>query len=277
MTENFSSGQAEDVRPLRRVKLTVAYDGTAYHGFQVQPEGDTIEAELNFHLSQLLREQIHVTGASRTDAGVHALGNVAVFSTRARIPADKIAFAMNTRLPEDIKVQKSELVPMGFHPRFCRVRKTYRYQIWNRAIPNPLVSRYSTFYYYALDERKMQEGARFLVGRHDFSSFCTAKPDRPNHVRTIYRLDVERSGDMITVTISGDGFLYNMVRIIVGTLFQVGGGKIAPQQMRTILEAQDRGLAGDTARPEGLTLVSIEYPDGEDHFTGSSGKEQEIG
>ena len=244
---------------MKRVKLTVAYDGTAYHGWQIQPEGDTIEEELNKHLSELLREEIHVLGASRTDAGVHALGNVAVFNTSARMPVEKIAFAMNTRLPSDIKVQRSEQVADDFHPRFCKVRKTYRYQIWNRAIPNPLVSRYSAFYYYDLDEKRMQKAADCLKGRHDFSSFCTAKPDRPNHVRTIEAISVERSGDMITVTITGDGFLYNMVRIIVGTLLRVGGGQMEPEEMRTVLEAKDRSLAGDTARPEGLTLVSIEY------------------
>ena len=243
----------------RRVKLTVAYDGTNYHGWQIQPEGDTIEAELNRHLSDLLREEIHVLGASRTDAGVHAQGNVAVFNTSHRMPVDKIALAMNTRLPADIKVQKSEQVADDFHPRFCETRKTYRYQIWNRPIPNPLVSRFSTYYYYKLDEKKMQQAADYLIGEHDFSSFCTAKPDRPNHVRTIYRCDVTRDGDMITVMITGNGFLYNMVRIIVGTLFQIGGGLIPPEEMKAILEAKDRSRAGDTARPEGLTLMEIEY------------------
>lgn len=244
---------------MKRVKLTVAYDGTCYHGWQIQPEGDTIEAELDRHLSELLKEEIHVTGASRTDAGVHAMGNVAVFNTSARMPVDKIALALNTRLPADIKVQKSEQVPDDFHPRFCKVSKTYRYQIWNRPVPNPLVSRYSTFYYYPLDAGKMDEGAHFLLGRHDFSSFCTAKPDRPNHVRTIQDISVKREGDMITLTITGDGFLYNMVRIIAGTLLRVGGGQIPPSEMKTILEARDRSLAGDTARPEGLTLMEIRY------------------
>jgi len=244
---------------MKRVKLTVAYDGTNYHGWQIQPEGDTIEAELDKHLSELLKEEIHVTGASRTDAGVHAMGNVAVFNTDARMPVDKIAFAMNTRLPSDIKVQKSEQVPDDFHPRFCKVRKTYRYQIWNRAIPNPLISRYSTFYYYPLDASKMDQAARYLLGRHDFSSFCTAKPDRPNHVRTIFDISVKRDGDLITLMITGDGFLYNMVRIIAGTLLRIGGGQMEPSSMKTILEAKDRGLAGDTARPEGLTLMEIEY------------------
>lgn len=243
----------------RRVKLTVAYDGTNYHGWQIQPEKDTIEAELNRHLSDLLREEIHVLGASRTDAGVHALGNVAVFDTAARMPIEKIALAVNTRLPSDIRVQESIPVPDTFHPRFCDTTKTYRYQIWNRPIPNPLVSRYSTYYYYALDYKKMHRAAQCLVGEHDFSSFCTAKPDRPNHVRTIYRCDVRRDGDMITMMISGNGFLYNMVRIIAGTLFQVGGGLIPVEEMQKILDAKDRSRAGDTARPEGLTLMGIEY------------------
>ncbi len=245
--------------PERRVKLTVAYDGTNYHGWQIQPEGDTIEEELNKNLSKLLKEEIHVLGASRTDAGVHALGNVAVFDTSHRMPIEKIAFAVNTYLPWDIRVQSSVEVPPDFHPRFCRLRKTYRYQIWNRPIPNPLVSRYATFYYYDLDERKMAEAAECLVGRHDFSSFCTAKPERPNHVRTLEKVSVKREGDMITLELTGDGFLYNMVRIIAGTLLWVGGGKIPPGEMRAILEAKDRSLAGDTARPEGLTLVEIEY------------------
>ena len=235
---------------MKRVKLTVAYDGTHYHGWQIQPEGDTIEAELDRHLSELLKEEIHVTGASRTDAGVHALGNVAVFN-----------IAMNTRLPSDIRIQKSEQVPETFHPRFCRVRKTYRYQIWNRPVQNPLVSRYSTFYYYPLDAEKMNEAAHYLLGRHDFSSFCTAKPDRPNHVRTIEEISVRREGDMITLQITGDGFLYNMVRIIAGTLLRVGGGQMKPEEMKTVLEAKDRSLAGDTARPEGLCLMEIEYLD----------------
>ncbi len=234
---------------MKRVKLTVAYDGTHYHGWQIQPEGDTIEAELNRHLSELLKEEIHVTGASRTDAGVHALGNVAVFNTQARMPVDKIAIAMNTRLPSDIRIQKSEQVPEDFHPRFCRVRKTYRYQIWNR------------FYYYPLDAEKMDKAAHYLLGRHDFSSFCTAKPDRPNHVRTIEEISVRREGDMITLQITGDGFLYNMVRIIAGTLLRVGGGQMKPEEMKTVLEAKDRSLAGDTARPEGLCLMEIEYLD----------------
>jgi tRNA pseudouridine38-40 synthase len=245
------------------VKLTVAYDGTNYCGWQVQPNGITIESELNHHLSELLREEIHVIGASRTDAGVHALGNVAVFDTENRMPAEKISLALNTRLPEDIRIQESRETAPDFHPRYCETVKTYEYRICNRKFPDPCSRLYSLFYYWDLDEKKMQQGANYLVGTHDFTSFCTNKPEYKDHVRTIYSLDVTRSGDMITVRIRGNGFLYNMVRIIVGTLLQVGSQKIAPETVGEILASRDRGQAGDTARPQGLTLVKIEYPEGD--------------
>jgi tRNA pseudouridine38-40 synthase len=245
------------------VKLTVAYDGTNYCGWQVQPNGITIESELNHHLSELLREEIHVIGASRTDAGVHALGNVAVFDTENRMPAEKISLALNTRLPEDIRIQESRETAPDFHPRYCETVKTYEYRICNRKFPDPCSRLYSLFYYWDLDEKKMQQGANYLVGTHDFTSFCTNKPEYKDHVRTIYSLDVTRSGDMITVRIRGNGFLYNMVRIIVGTLLQVGSGKLAPETVGEILASRDRGQAGDTARPQGLTLVKIEYPEGD--------------
>lgn len=251
----------EESRTRRRILLKVAYDGTNYCGWQVQPNGDTIEANLDLHLSQLLGEEIHVMGASRTDSGVHALGNVAVFDTCARMPADKIALAMNTRLPADIRVQQSMEVPGDFHPRYQRVIKTYEYRICNRKIPDPCRRLYSLFYYWDLDEKKMQSAADHLVGTHDFSSFCTHKPEIRDYTRTIYELKVVRSGDEITVRITGNGFLYNMVRIIVGTLLRVGTGMLDPEEIPRILEARDRGLACETARPEGLTLVEIRYPD----------------
>ncbi len=244
---------------MKRVKLTVAYDGTNYCGWQVQPNGNTIEAELNRHLSDLLGEEIRVTGASRTDAGVHAMGNVAVFDTDARIPAEKISYAMNTRLPADIRIQRSEEVAPDFHPRFCNTRKTYAYRIWNNRFANPCVRLYSLFYYWKLDEARMQQAADYLIGTHDFTSFCTARPEVPDRVRTIYSLDVERQGDMITIRVTGSGFLYNMVRIIAGTLLRVGSGQMDPEEIPKILEAKDRSRAGETARPEGLTLVQIEY------------------
>lgn len=247
----------------KRVKLTVAYDGTNYCGWQVQPNGVTIESELNKHLSELLKEEIHVIGASRTDAGVHAMGNVAVFDTTARMPAEKISYAMNTRLPEDIRIQDSRQVADDFHPRFCETVKTYEYKICNRRFPDPCSRLYSLFYYWDLDEKKMQQAADHLIGTHDFTSFCTNKPEVTDRVRTIYSLDVIRNGEMITVRVCGNGFLYNMVRIIVGTLLRVGSGMMDPDEIPAILEAKDRTRAGDTARPQGLTLVQIRYPESE--------------
>ncbi|MDO4476135.1 MAG: tRNA pseudouridine(38-40) synthase TruA [Lachnospiraceae bacterium] len=251
---------------MKRVKMIVAYDGTDYCGWQLQNNGITIEEVLNHHLSELLGEPIHVIGASRTDAGVHAEGNVAVFDTNARMAADRICYAMNTRLPGDIRIVDSMEVPADFHPRFCHTVKTYRYQISNRRFPNPLNRRYSLHYYWNLDEEKMQRGADYLVGEHDFTSFCTNNPAKPNHVRTIYEIRVERQGDMVSLYITGNGFLYNMVRIIAGTLLLVGTGKIEPEEVGRILEAKDRQLAGDTARPEGLTLMEIRYVDGNDRW-----------
>ena len=244
---------------MKRVKLTVAYDGTNYHGWQIQPNGNTIEEELNRHLSELLKEEIKVTGASRTDAGVHALGNVAVFDTRAKMPAEKISYALNTRLPADIRIQDSSEVAADFHPRFCDTVKTYEYRILNRRFPDPTKRLYSFFYYYPLDVQRMKEGAAYLVGEHDFRAFCTMKPELENTVRTIYSLDVEKTGDMIVLRVTGSGFLYNMGRIITGSLIRVGGGFYEPEYVRTILESRDRALAGETARPEGLTLVEIKY------------------
>lgn len=244
---------------MRRIKLIVAYDGTNYCGWQVQPNGNSVQAELERHLSDLLKEEIRITGASRTDAGVHALGNVAVFDTNARMPAEKVSFALNTRLPADIRIQDSCEVPMSFHPRFANTVKTYEYKIFNSRFPDPTKRLYSFFYYYPLDVEKMKEAAAYLVGEHDFKSFCTAKPEVENTVRTVYSLEICKEEKLITIRIRGNGFLYNMVRIIAGTLIRVGRGGMEPQEVKHILEARNRELAGDTARPEGLTLVKIEY------------------
>ena len=248
---------------MKRIKMIVAYDGTNYNGWQIQPNGITIEEILNRHLSELLKEEIKVMGASRTDAGVHALGNVAVFDTSAHMPAEKISYAMNTRLPRDIRIQDSCEVSEKFHPRFCKTVKTYEYKILNRRFPDPTKRLYSFFYYYPLDIGKMQQAADYLVGEHDFKSFCSVKDEKENTVRTIYALDLNKDEDMITIRITGSGFLYNMVRIIAGTLIRVGGGSYEPEHVKDILEAKDREEAGETARPEGLTLVGILYPDKE--------------
>lgn len=246
---------------MRRIKLTVAYDGTAYCGWQIQPNGISVQEVLNHCLSEFFGEEIHTLGASRTDAGVHALGNVAVFDTNSRMPGEKVSYALNTRLPADIRIQKSEEVPKEFHPRFQETIKTYEYKIYNNRFPDPTKRLYTTFYYHPLDVEKMQEAAEYLVGEHDFKSFSTYKPEVENTVRKIYSLQITKTPDqVITMRIQGNGFLYNMVRIIAGTLIRVGGGMYPPEHVKTILEGRNRELAGETARPEGLSLVEIRYP-----------------
>lgn len=244
---------------MKRVKLVVSYDGTNYCGWQLQPNGVTIEEKLNQALSQLLKEEIMVIGASRTDSGVHAQGNVAVFDTENRMPADKICFALNQRLPEDIRIQMSEEMPLDWHPRKQNCRKTYEYRILNRKIAMPMLRLYSHFCYFPLDVEKMQQAAAYLVGEHDFKSFCTVRTQAEETVRTIYELSLEKQGDLITMRVSGNGFLYNMVRIIAGTLMKVGMGVYPPEHVKEILEARDRNTAGPKAAACGLTLVSLEY------------------
>ncbi len=242
-----------------RVKLVVAYEGTNYCGWQIQPNGITIEQVLNETLSSLLGEEITVTGASRTDAGVHSLGNVAVFETHTKMPAEKISFALNQRLPEDIVVQESCQVPEDFHPRFSKSRKTYEYRILNCRFRQPLERRTSYFYHYPLDVSAMQKAAAYLVGEHDFTSFASVHAQTNTYVRMIYALDVVREGDMIRIRVQGSGFLYNMVRIIAGTLIQVGAGIKKPEDMESILAGKDRELAGPTAPAHGLTMIGLEY------------------
>lgn len=245
---------------MKRIKLVVAYEGTKYCGWQVQPSGITIEEVLNRTLSELLREQIQVIGASRTDSGVHSLGNVAVFDTETRIPPDKICFALNQRLPEDIAVQSSCQVADDFHPRRCYSEKTYEYRILNRKIPIPTLRRDTYFCYRDLDVEKMQKGANYLVGEHDFKSFCSVKTDVEHTVRKILACTVEKSSeDIITIRVTGTGFLYNMVRIIAGTLISVGIGELLPEVIPEILDRKDRKGAGPTAPAHGLTLVGIKY------------------
>lgn len=244
-----------------RVKMVVAYDGTNYRGWQVQPNGITVEEVLNRELSALLGEAVTVAGASRTDSGVHSLGNVAVFDTETKMPADKIAFAINQRLPEDIVVQDSCEVPADWHPRYRNSRKTYEYRILNRTFRMP-ARRFDTyFYHHSLDVERMRQAAAYLVGEHDFKSFCAAGAQVKTTVRTIYACTVECDGDLIVIRVTGNGFLYNMVRIIAGTLIQVGGGMKKPEQIPEILAAADREAAGPTAPAHGLTMTGIEYSD----------------
>lgn len=247
---------------MKRVMLTVAYDGTNYHGWQLQPNAITVEGVLNQALSELLKEDIKVIGASRTDTGVHALGNIAVFDTQARMPAEKVSYALNQRLPEDIKIQKSQEVSLDFHPRHQNSKKTYDYKILNCEFPLPTQRLYAHFTYSPLDIDLMNKGAKYLIGEHDFKSFCSVNTVAETTVRTIYDISVTKQQNIITIRVTGSGFLYNMVRIIAGTLMEVGKGRIEPTEIKSMLEALDRTAAGPTAPANGLTLVSYEYVDG---------------
>lgn len=249
---------------MRRIMLVVAYEGTAYCGWQVQPNGITVEEVLNGELSRIFGEDIKVTGASRTDAGVHALGNVAVFDTDARIPGNKVAAALNQSLPADIRIQMSREVAPDFHPRHCNTRKTYEYCIYNSYFENPLGRQFTYFVHRPLDVGAMQAAADGLVGTHDFKSFCNVHTHVTDTVRTIYACEVRKNGSEITIHIEGNGFLYNMVRIIAGTLIEIGNGLGQAGDIDAILAAKDRKMAGRTAPAKGLKLVSIQYVDGED-------------
>ncbi len=330
--EAMNQKMTTQTKMTRRILLRVAYDGTNYHGWQLQPNAATIEGELNRALCALTGEEIVVTGASRTDAGVHALGNVAVFDTTSRIPAEKFSYALNQRLPEDIVIQSSKQVADDFHPRHCDCRKTYEYDILNRTFPLPAYRNTAYFLYGTLDIEAMQKACQAFLGEHDFASFCAAGAQVQTTVRTIYSLTVEcrplteagtpvspasgeavnaadgkhgeqvqqaqsASGEMLnaaagesdeqvqqaqpesgetaipaaggtnagsadqllTICVKGNGFLYNMVRIIAGTLVEVGRGHIKPEEVAGIIAAKDRANAGPTAPARGLRLVEIEY------------------
>ncbi len=283
----------------KRIMLTIAYDGTDYVGWQMQPNGIAVEQVINKALSELLKEDIIIAGASRTDSGVHADGNVAVFDTETRIPADKICFALNQRLPKDIVCTSSCEVKPDFHPRHADCTKTYEYTIYNAVHPDPIKRRYSYFVYVPLDIDAMRQAAEYLKGEHDFASFCSAHAQVKTTVRNIYSLDIIQGDEInqgdgsliekennedkkeatdidgpqriyvshdIKIRISGNGFLYNMVRIIVGTLVKVGYHFYPPEYVKTILDACDRTKAGPKAPAEGLKLVKIEY-NPEDYLT----------
>ena len=242
-----------------RVKMVVAYDGTNYSGWQIQPNGVTIEQKLNEALQALLGEDIRVTGASRTDAGVHSLGNVCIFDTDTRMPAEKISYALNQRLPEDIVVQDSCEVPDTFHPRFSRSRKTYEYRILNRRFRMPTRRLDTYFYHYPLDVEKMQEAADYLVGEHDFKSFCDNKRMKKSTIRRISDIQINNSDGIITIDFYGNGFLYHMVRILTGTLLMVGTHELSCDDIPDIIEKKSRDAAGFTAPPQGLCLVEVDY------------------
>lgn len=244
---------------MKRVKLTVAYDGTDYCGWQIQPNGITVEEVLNKALSELTGETIRVIGASRTDAGVHAKGNVAVFDTESPIPSDRIAYAANRLLPEDIVIVRSEEVETDWHPRYQTSVKTYEYTIVNREMPDPIRRRDSWFVSFPLNVDEMRKAAQYLVGEHDFKTFCSIHTGVKTTVRKIYSLEIEPDGDLVKIRISGNGFLYNMVRIIAGTLVEVGRGACTPLEVKEMLDQKKREKAGATAPAQGLVLVKTAY------------------
>lgn len=244
---------------MKRIRLTVAYDGTEYCGWQIQPNGVTVEEKLNAALSRITAEEIRVIGASRTDAGVHARGNVAVFDTDTTIPPGRIAYAVNRELPDDIVVTKSDEVPKTWHPRYQESVKTYEYRILNRKMPDPIRRRDTWHVPWELDMEAMRRAAGYLLGEHDFKSFCSIHTEVKDTVRTVYSLEIEKEGDIILIRITGNGFLYNMVRIITGTLLEAGKGHIQPDKIKEILGALSREKAGPTAPPQGLVLDRIEY------------------
>ncbi len=244
---------------MKRILLVTAYDGTNYCGWQVQKNGETIEGVLNRELSALFKEDIQVIGASRTDSGVHALGNAAVFDTNARMPGEKMSYALNSRLPEDIRIQRSLEVEADFHPRKCACTKYYEYRILNREFELPGERLNTYFYRRPLDEERMRAACAYFLGEHDFKSFCSIHTQAETTVRRVYALDVKREGDLIRIQVSGNGFLYNMVRIIAGTLIQIGSGIREPEDIPSVLAACDRQSAGPTAPARGLTLLGMKY------------------
>lgn len=244
---------------MRRIKLTVAYDGTNYCGWQIQPNGITIEEILNRAICKLTGEEITVIGASRTDSGVHALGNVAVFDTESRIPAERFSYALNQRLPEDIVVVKSEEVPMDWHPRYQNSLKTYEYHILNTKTPIPTKRLYNCFVSFDLDANRMRKGAEYLLGEHDFAAFCCVRTNAKTTVRTITDIQIEQNGEEIIIRVTGNGFLYNMVRIIAGVLIRVGRGFYEPEKVQELLDGKERKREAVTAPAQGLCLVEITY------------------
>lgn len=245
---------------MRQIKLVIEYDGTNYHGWQIQPQARTIQEVISAKIAQMTGERITLIGAGRTDAGVHALGQVACFKTNSRIPLEGFWRGLNSLLPPDIVIKSVEEVPESFHPQFNARRKTYQYVILNQQLPSAIHRHFSWHIPVPLNLEAMQKAADCLVGRKDFSSFQAADAAPTHPVREVFRAEWSaRAGQFLDFFIEADGFLKHMVRNIVGTLVDVGKGKISADDFQKILEAKDRRLAGMTAPPQGLFLVAIEY------------------
>ena len=250
---------------MRNFRIVIQYEGTRYQGWQRQgTTQNTLQGKFEALLSKIAGTPVEIQASGRTDAGVHALGQTANFHMNTELSCEELLDKLNQYLPEDVAVISCQEAAPRFHARLNAVGKTYCYRIHNSKIPAVFDRRLVWQIEQQLDVDAMKTAAKYLVGTHDFTSFCTKKEEVTNHVRTIYELDLTRSGDMIILRIRGNGFLYNMVRIITGTLLRVGGGMIAPEEIPGILAAKDRGRAGETAPPQGLRLVKIEYPEWEE-------------
>lgn len=245
----------------RKLKLLISYDGGSFQGWQVQHNGPSIQAALADAIEKVTGKRVVPIGSGRTDSGVHALGQVAHFRTLSRLEPERMLRALNFYLPETIVVREVTEVPDSFHARKSARAKLYRYVIHDGPVPDPFSLRYAWKVAYRLDAGRMGEAAAALVGTHDFRSFETEYPNRASSVRTIIRADVSRLGDFVMIDLASTGFLYNMVRSIAGTLFQIGRGKWDVERMREVLTALDRTVAGPTAPAHGLFLVRVDYPD----------------
>ena len=239
--------------------LTLEYDGTDFLGWQVQAEGRTVQGVVEDAVRQATTAAARVIGAGRTDSGVHALGQVAHFDTESPLPADTILRAVNHWLPPDVAVQDCREAPPDFHARFSPSTKLYRYRLLRGAVRHPLRERHVLREWRALDVEAMGRCAALLLGAHDFTSFCSEHTESEDHVRRVARSEVVESGDELHYMVEGNGFLYNMVRVIVGTLMQVGRGDVTPDEFAACLAAHDRASAGPTAAARGLALVQITY------------------
>ncbi len=245
---------------MRNIKLTIQYDGTGYHGWQIQPNTPTIQGVLEEKIGVITGECVTLIASGRTDAGVHALGQVANFKTKSQISLRGLKRGLNSLLPNDIAVTRVEAVREDFHARFSAKSKVYEYRVSNSSVLAPMERDFSWHVPQSLDLEKMRVAARLLLGTHDFSSFRAAQSDNLNPVRTLMALEIRRNRQrIISFRVRADAFLKHMVRNIVGTLMEVGRGKIVPESVTEILEAKDRTRAGMTVPPNGLFLVEVEY------------------
>ena len=246
---------------LKRILFTIAYDGSDFFGWQKQPDENirTVQGEFEKALGRFFKKNVECIGASRTDRGVHAMGQRAVIDIDTTVPTEKFPLALHSFLPEDISVVNAEDVSEEFHPRYDCVKKTYQYKIYNGKYRNPICRKYSEYCHVFLDEKKMNEVSKAFIGTHDFKAFAASGNSSKTTVRTIFDIDVKREGEFVVITVTGDGFLYNMIRIMAGTLMLAGTGKLDFDGLLKIIESRDRTKAGKTAGPNGLTLMEINY------------------